>query len=551
MNKENNNGQVHRVKLVILGAGAAGLQCAHSVVSCDSSPNDLLVLEARDRIGGRIYTTHEQRSVVNVNEEEEEEKVNHKNDNGTKKNQNCNTVVATIKSTTKKTYTNNKTATFALDHGACWVHGTGLLGNTDKDGDRNPIMKYLRPSDLTRVFNGNPWTRPKTVLCAGRELALFVDQKRLDNAATDELLREHANLYGAVNQLGQAASTKVTLGTSLQRVIDGLQKQTRKRNSAVPALSFFTHLLECWYGTSATTIPWSELVDPTTDAWTDADYCNEGDYDGPHCTVRRGMQSALEPLLQDGVADRIRLNQAAVKLTYDGTDRVITVETATGMTVQADMVVCTMPVGCLKEALRTDLFEPRLSLQKQDAIAHANMGTYKKVFLTFDRIFWPVQETFIGLVRNCDNEKLQPLGAHLLLNNLWARRGIPCLEAILFAESGIWATHKSTDEIRTAVLNFMSGAMGANVATWCVDCHVTRWEEDPYSRGAYSNMAVGVQKRHIAELRQPEWDRRLVLAGEGTIDKYEGSVHAALMSGANAAENVCKFFGTKQVAKLG
>jgi hypothetical protein len=39
-------------------------------------------------------------------------------------------------------------------------------------------------------------------------------------------------------------------------------------------------------------------------------------------------------------------------------------------------------------------------------------------------------------------------------------------------------------------------------------------------------------------LRCPEWGGRLIFAGEGTIVEYEGSVHAALFSGKNAAESI-------------
>jgi hypothetical protein len=51
-------------------------------------------------------------------------------------------------------------------------------------------------------------------------------------------------------------------------------------------------------------------------------------------------------------------------------------------------------------------------------------------------------------------------------------------------------------------------------------------------------MCLGALSRHVDELRCPEWDGRLVIAGEATIVEYEGSVHAALFSGKNAAESV-------------
>ena len=42
-----------KADVIIIGAGAAGLMCARELVK---SGNTVLVLEARDRIGGRIHT---------------------------------------------------------------------------------------------------------------------------------------------------------------------------------------------------------------------------------------------------------------------------------------------------------------------------------------------------------------------------------------------------------------------------------------------------------------------------------------------------------------
>src|SRR5680860_1334706 len=45
--------ETEKVDVLVLGAGVAGLAVAHSLVDTDL---DVLVLEARDRLGGRTYT---------------------------------------------------------------------------------------------------------------------------------------------------------------------------------------------------------------------------------------------------------------------------------------------------------------------------------------------------------------------------------------------------------------------------------------------------------------------------------------------------------------
>jgi monoamine oxidase len=170
------------------------------------------------------------------------------------------------------------------------------------------------------------------------------------------------------------------------------------------------------------------------------------------------------------------------------------------------------------------------------------MGTYKKVFLSFDRIFWPPSEIMIGMVRDL-NPNSHPLGNELLFDNFWARDDITSIEAVLTGNAATWATGKDTVVIRDAVLDFMKDAMGldTDLREWCTGCQVTRWEEDRFSKGAFSCFTLGALERHTEALRASEWNGKLVFAGEATISEYEGSVHAALFSASNAAKSVRQY----------
>ena len=46
----------HKTKVVIIGAGISGLSCAEKLSNQLSVQCDVTILEARDRIGGRINT---------------------------------------------------------------------------------------------------------------------------------------------------------------------------------------------------------------------------------------------------------------------------------------------------------------------------------------------------------------------------------------------------------------------------------------------------------------------------------------------------------------
>ncbi|GKY97436.1 hypothetical protein MPSEU_000702100 [Mayamaea pseudoterrestris] len=560
-------------KVVIIGAGACGLQCAHDLVTKHGvDPNEIIVLEARNRIGGRIHTSYE----TCIHQE------------------------------------THQPVDFAVDHGACWVHGTGLdwnapvphgssifLAPTTPDSSTvstvsdsttmtplsstaslsssltvNPIVSLLSQASeesvyeqLDKVFEGNPWMRPKTVVTDHNQLALYVSGRRIDNDGTttrimQAALQRHFDVLQAVSDAGRKLCYNgrgmETISQSAQNMIDALAIQNDITNE--PGLSdneqeivssltpFFMHLVECWHGAPVKELQLAAFIAdedensvPVSDASAyDSVYSSVGDFYGPHCNVKQGMAAVLEPLLIDGVRERIRLEQEVTKIRYNEEGRHLFIETASGLIVRTDACVSTLTVECLKAAIAENLFEPRLGGDKEEAISMTHMGSYKKVLLTFDNIFWPTNESFIGLVQSDPAREASPLGRFLLINNLWSRKGIPCLEAVLFGESGSWATGKSDDEIRTAVLKFIRSAMNLDetIDAQCLGVHVTRWEEDRFSRGAYSNMCLGASVRHVDELCQPEYDGRLILAGEGTILEYEGSVHAALISGRDAAEQL-------------
>lgn len=53
-NPENKFSMMRKVKIVIIGAGASGIAAASRLLQ--EGINDFVILEANDRIGGRIHT---------------------------------------------------------------------------------------------------------------------------------------------------------------------------------------------------------------------------------------------------------------------------------------------------------------------------------------------------------------------------------------------------------------------------------------------------------------------------------------------------------------
>ena len=290
--------------------------------------------------------------------------------------------------------------------------------------------------------------------------------------------------------------------------------------------------------------------------WDDEEFEQDGDFVGAHCTVQGGMHKVVQALATPNVRHCIRLDQEVIRIqhlqqqhpttTTNGghhsppssitgetnlipTDNVnkdnsdnekqtthskynVRVETKSDLVVYAKACVVTIPVGCLRENHAT-LFAntTSLSTEKLQALERLTMGRYKKVFLTFDDIFWPTQPAFLGMMlppkdsddntkKDFTNTTDNPLGNCLLLDNLWAKDGVPCIEAILAGDQGVWATHKPDEVIRNAVLDFLQTAMNLqrDLRQACVDWQTFHDDnEDEYDH--HSRKHVEQKRKKIEE----------------------------------------------------
>ena len=614
-------GRVRKVDCAIIGAGAAGLQCAANLLqgrnSLSSSPinkennsiqsdsNDkilLVIFEARDRIGGRILTTHQ--NITTVDPEDPSE------------------------------------VSLCRDHGAAWVHGTHasnpmmqlLTEEISSKGQVEEATNDWQSGVLNPVFEGNPWVRPHTVLHRNGKkgenslISFFMDGRRIPDSVDDDEANGNdvGNDPSAVPHLSRSSLSSRAIRRHYRLLreivskynsdesesecdhhenVDHLYQQLNSTLKYFPTLTeddedekelvsllapFYLYLMENWNGISMKDTEVDQVEDLLTPRHksdneeekkddkkhvaiheTDGQYVSAGDFMGPHCKVKTGMFTVLKPLLRilEGHQKRescktIFLGEEVVSIIDKKS--YVRIETTSGKIFEANCCVSTIPLGCLQHSIsiqsesrasstiiaRKSLFQPRLRRDKVDAINSIWSGSYKKVFLTFDHIFWPKEPPIIGLVRrNFIDDFPEGLssstfpGRYLLLYNLWARdRNIPSVEAILCGDLGKWAFHKSDEVIQHAVIDFIENAMGlSNLLDSCTSCHVTRWEEDEFTRGSYSAFQLGTLDKHVDVLGSTEWDGRLVFAGEATENDHMGSVHAALISGRRAAKQVLDF----------
>lgn len=223
----------------------------------------------------------------------------------------------------------------------------------------------------------------------------------------------------------------------------------------------------------------------------------------------------------------LRLNEAVVSV--EPLSRGVRV-TTTRAVHEADHAVVTLPLGVLQSGLPR--FAEALAPARRRAIDGLGMGLLNKCWLRFDRVFWPSEADWIDF--------LGPV------ETLWAdwTNAVPATGQPLlvgFNAAAMAETVETLDD-RETVASAMAAlrAMFGSAVPDPKGSQVTRWRQDPFARGAYSFLAVGMRGRDRAALFGADWDGRLVFAGEATSRDHAATAHGALMTGREAARTLCR-----------
>ncbi|GMY31680.1 lysine-specific histone demethylase 1 homolog 2 [Fagus crenata] len=200
---------------------------------------------------------------------------------------------------------------------------------------------------------------------------------------------------------------------------------------------------------------------------------------------------------------------------------------------QADMVLCTVPLGVLKK--RTIIFEPELPQRKLAAIERLGFGLLNKVAMVFPHVFWGEDLDTFG----CLNEHSDKRGEFFLFYSYHTVSGGPVLVALVAGEAA--QIFESTDPsiLLHRVLSILRGIFSPKgihvpnpIQTIC-----TRWGSDPLSYGSYSHVRVRSSGSDYDILAE-SLGNRLFFAGEATNRKYPASMHGAFLSGLREASHI-------------
>ncbi|KAM0846291.1 hypothetical protein ACQ4PT_055774 [Festuca glaucescens] len=253
------------------------------------------------------------------------------------------------------------------------------------------------------------------------------------------------------------------------------------------------------------------------------------DMGGDHCFLPGGngklVQALAEnvPIVYERTVHTVRYGGDGVQVAVNG-----------GQVYEGDMVLCTVPLGVLKN--RGIKFVPELPQRKLDSINRLGFGLLNKVAMLFPHVFWSTDlDTFGHLTENPSRR-----GEFFLFYSYATVAGGPLLMALVAGEAAHnFETTPPTDAV-SSVLQILRGIyepQGVEVPD-PLQSVCTRWGTDSFSLGSYSHVAVGASGDDYDILAESVGDGRLFFAGEATTRRYPATMHGAFITGVREAANI-------------
>jgi monoamine oxidase len=420
--------------VIVIGGGVAGLAAAGSLTAAGKR---VLLLEARERLGGRVYTSPAPGPGV------------------------------------------------PIELGAEFVHG--------RPREIWAIIEAARLSTY-EVVNLHYVRRD------GRLTRVTDFQERLDRVL-DEPPEQGDRDRSVADYLESRASTDPEALALAKSYIEGFHAA----DSAKMSLHGFAH------------------AESATSAVGQSQFRLAVGYDAIVQWLRGELPESSTEIRLGSVATRVRWRRGAVEVDAR------TAGGGEGQVLSAPQAIVTLPLGVLKAsggAPGAIGFSPELS-DKQTALELLEMGSILRLVFCFDVAFWIVPElSFLH----------DPSG---LLPIWWTRAPVqaPVLTGWVGGPPATALAQEGQDRIVQRATDSLGHALGVDPATVRAhlrEVHYHDWIEDPFSRGAYSYVAVGGLPAQ-ARLAEPVGGT-LFFAGEATqSDGNLGTVHGAIASGYRAA----------------
>ncbi len=253
------------------------------------------------------------------------------------------------------------------------------------------------------------------------------------------------------------------------------------------------------------------------------DFDDDEAFKGKDVIITNGYDHITNYLAQD---IDVRLNTKVVDIDYSK-DKV-SIQTTNG-NYTADIVLVTVPLGVLKKNVIQ--FTPALPNKIQNAINNLKMGTVNKFLLVWDDIFWEEDLQYIGYTP-------ETKGKFNYFLNVKKFADANALMTFAFGDYSKQTETMTNEQIIKEIMLHLKRIYGNDIPH---PTHMlrTKWNENPYSFGAYSFVASGSRSSDFEVFEEPIGNK-VFFAGEHTIFDYRGTVHGAFLSGLREANKIIK-----------
>ena len=404
-----------------------------------------------------------------------------------------------------------------VDFGASWLHG--LDGNALYDFVRREIGE-----GSVKLYASNE----QSLQLYAADGSLIPQEKLMDAYLRFlTLVEELDSKYASV-----PASAAPTLQEAVQRLCEEREELRPRDEGDRLTMNYLFSQLE-------------SLQAAGMEEMSAKDYGHGDQYEGGDNIVVNGYHNIALALSQ-GLD--VRLSSPVTAIDYSSPTAITVTTAACSSSLTADAVVVSLPIGVLHSG--SVRYSPPLPDWKLQSWQGIGSGLYNKVVLRFDSAFWPRHVDYFACVFDpaappSPAASSSSSSAHLPRLNCWIVNylpvsGQPILIAMVTAAFARQLEALSDAEVREAVMRrvrFMFARGDHGAVQEPVDCQVTRWGRDEWSRCSYSFLRHGGSLDSLRQAGQTV-DGRLYWCGEHTSVERFGYADGAYSSGVREAEKV-------------
>jgi len=379
-----------------------------------------------------------------------------------------------------------------LDMGASWIHGV----------EGNPITALARDLNATLVPTNYSYIVHDLAGELLTEAEMATAQVRFDEVLAQTAVRRVAPLA--------RGEPDRPLSDVLQSLVRELHLPAREQRALE------NHLIaeiDYEYAAAADELSWYR--------WDEPYELQGGDviFPGGYIQIVQSLAAGLD----------IRLKQIVRRISYTETEVQVQTEHEA---FTADAVIVTLPLGVLKSG--SVVFHPALPVRKQQAIARLKMGVLNKLYLRFERAFWPTEPDLLRFITDTPRAWTEAL-------NLYKHLGVPLLLCFNAAHEARAFEGQSDIAIVANMMTILRRMYGATIPDPIAHT-VTRWNLDPFAGGSYSYLPTGATLADREALAEPLVGR-VFFAGEAATTYHPSTVHGAYLSGLDVAKHVLADLG--------